>query len=78
MEIILGIVLGILVILNVLLFWRLSVTKMSSNELVEKINKLEMQLIKEFGDFRNNFSRDLNNDFEKLNEKIDQRLNYIN
>ncbi len=78
MEIILGIILGILIILNLLLFWRVSVTKINNNELIEKISKLEMQLIKEFGDFRSNFSRDLNNDFERLNEKIDQRLNYIN
>ncbi len=78
MENIILIILGILVVLNLLLFWRLSVTKTSNTELVEKMSKLEMQIVKEFGDFRNNFSRDLNNDFSRLNEKIDQRLNYIN
>ena len=35
-------------------------------------------LLKEFGDFKSNLTRELNEDFIKLNERIENRLNNIN
>ncbi len=44
----------------------------------EKINKLEVNMIKEIGDFKNDFTRSLTNDFNNQTEKLDNRLRYIN
>ena len=44
----------------------------------EKINKLEISLIKEIGEFKNDFSRSLTSDFNNQTERIDNRLRLIN
>ncbi len=75
MEIVL---LGVVVVFNLFVLLSLYLKKNNSNDMIEKMGKLETTMVKEFGEFRNNFSRDLNSDFEKLNEKIETRLNYIN
>ena len=44
----------------------------------EKISKLEISMIKEIGDFKNEFSRSLTNDFNNQTERLDNRLRLIN
>ncbi len=75
MEIIL---LSIIIIVLITILLIVLLRKNNNNDMVERMGKLETGLIKEFADFRSNFSRDLSKDFDKLNEKIDYRLNYIN
>ena len=49
-----------------------------SNDQTERMGRLETNIIKEFGDFRNDLTRSLNEDFIKLNEQIENRLRHIN
>ena len=63
----------ILILLMIILFKR-----NNNSDIVDKVNKIEVSLIKEINEFRNNFSHDINNDFINLNERIDNRLRYMN
>ena len=44
----------------------------------DKMNKMEIDFIKEINNFKNDFSKSINEDFVKLNDRIDNRLIYIN
>ena len=44
----------------------------------EKINRLELNMIKEIGEFKNDFSRSLTEDFNNQTERLDTRLRLIN
>ena len=70
--IILTLLVIIFIILLILLF------KGNNNDQTERIGRLETNIIKEFGEFKNNLTRDLNEDFISLNERIVNRLNNIN
>ena len=48
------------------------------NNTEEKINKLQIDLIKEIGDFKTDFSRSLTTDFNNQTERLDNRLRLIN
>ena len=50
----------------------------NSKDMIERIGKLETGLTKDIGNFKSDFSKDLRDDFEKLNEKIERRLLMIN
>ena len=50
----------------------------NSKDMIERIGKLETGLTKDMGNFKSDFSKDLRDDFEKLNEKIEHRLLMIN
>ena len=71
--IILGLLITILILLIILLL-----RKNNNSSTDEKINKLEISMIKEIGDFKNDFSRNLTNDFNNQTEKLDNRLRLIN
>lgn len=49
-----------------------------SNDITERMGRLETNIAKDIADFNNDFSRDLREDFEKLNERIEIKLNRIN
>ncbi len=49
-----------------------------TNDFTERIGRFETNITKEIGDFKLGFSNNLRNDFEKMNEIIINRLNYIN
>ena len=70
--IILTLLIIIFIILLILLF------KGNNNDQTERIGRLETNIIKEFGEFKNNLTRDLNEDFISLNERIVNRLNNMN
>ena len=64
----------IIVVLLVIIIFR----KNNNRESEEKINRLEINIIKEISDFKNDFSRSLTNDFNNQTEKLDTRLRLIN
>ena len=71
--IILALLLVILVLLVIIIF-----KNNNNSQTEEKINKLEVSMIKEIGDFKTDFSRNLTNDFNNQTERIDNRLRLIN
>ena len=71
--VILGLLCFILFLLIILIF-----KKNNDSNLVDKLNKLEISLIKEISEFKSNFSKDVNTDFNDLSDRIDNRLRYIN
>ncbi|MBE6148956.1 MAG: DNA recombination protein RmuC [Firmicutes bacterium] len=71
------IIIGLLVVIIVFLI--ILITKKNNNsEIVEKLGKFETNITKEIGEFKFNFARDLNGDFEKLSQNIERKLMYIN
>lgn len=71
------IIIGLLIIVIVLLII-LILRKNNNGEMVERIGHFEANINKEIGDFKFSFSRNLMNDFEKLNERIERKLTLIN
>ena len=64
--------LGLIVVLLVVILI-LTIIKKNNNDMVEKLGKFETDLTKEIGEFKFSFSRTLTSDFEKLNERIENR-----
>lgn len=71
------IILGILIVILILLVVILLKNNNNSNT-EEKINRLELNMIKEIGEFKNDFSRSLTEDFNNQTERLDTRLRLIN
>lgn len=71
------IIIGLLVLLVILV--TISLFKnINEGSITERLGKLETNMTKEIGDFKNDFSRTLFQDFEALNKRIDDKLNLIN
>ncbi len=71
--VILGLLIAILILLVILLF-----KKQDNSKLFEKMNRTEISIVKEIGEFKHGFSSDLNKDFNALNDRIENKLNLIN
>ena len=71
------IILGLLIIIVILLLI-IILRKNTNKELDEKINRLEINMIKEIGEFKTDFSHSLTNDFNNQTERLDNRLRLIN
>ena len=69
------IIIGLLVIVIILVIVLL--VRGNSN-LIEKMSKVETATVKELSDFRNDLTRSLDEDFDKLEDKVEKRLIYIN
>ena len=69
--ILLGLLIIILILIVVIIF------RKNDNNL-DKIDKLEISVIKEIGEFKSDFARSLTNDFNNQTERLDNRLKYIN
>ena len=69
--IIIGLLVVVIILIIILLF-------KGNNNLVERISKVELSTVKELSDFRNELTRSLNDDFNKLDDKVDKKLMYIN
>ena len=50
----------------------------NESNITERLGKLETNVIKEMGEFKNDINRDMNDDFTKLSEGIEHRLRLIN
>lgn len=70
MEYIIVGLLGVCVILLIMNIFK----KNNNTEVVERLGKLELGVVKEIGDFKVNFTNDLRKDFDSLNEKIERKL----
>ena len=70
--IILGVLILILILIIMLIF-----KKNNNTEMTDKISKLEISMIKEIGNFKNDFSHSLSDDFNKQTDRIDKKLQYI-
>ncbi len=70
--IIIGLLCVILILLVILL-----VRPNHDDSTLERISKMETEMIKEIGDFKTDFTRDIRDDFEKTNDRIDHRLQLI-
>lgn len=71
------VILLLLIILIILVIGLLFRSRNESN-ITERLGKLEVSVVKEIGDFKSDFSRSLNEDFTKLNERVESRLLMIN
>ena len=66
------IIIGLLIILIILV-----VILLFKNNFKDSLNKSEINLIKEMGEFKAGISKDLNEEFYLLSDRIDKRLNQI-
>lgn len=71
------IIIGILILLLVLVVLLLT-RKNNNSDLIEKITKLELEVVKELSDFKSDFSKSITDDFDKLNDKMENRLSLMN
>lgn len=71
------VIVGLLVLVIILLIIIL-VTKKDNNDMTERLGRFETNITKEIGEFKLGFTNNLRNDFERLNEQIVNKLNYIN
>ena len=70
------VIIGLLGLVIILLF--ILLLRKNNNDINDKINKTEISLIKEIGDFKHDFSSELTKDFNTLNDRIENKLNMIN
>ena len=71
------VIIGILVLILILVVVSL-MKNINESNITERLGKLETNMIKEIGDFKDKLNRDFHADFLKLNESIDSRLRLIN
>ena len=71
------ILLGLLIIIIILLLI-IILRKNTNREMEDKLNKLEISMIKEIGEFKSDFSHSLTDDFNNQTERLDNRLRLIN
>ena len=69
------IIIGLLIILIILVIILLL---KGNNNLIEKLGRLELNTIKELSTFRNDLSKSMSEDFDKLENKVENRLILIN
>lgn len=69
--IIIGLLVIVIILIIILLF-------RGNSSLIERIGKVETVTIKELSDFRMELDKSMSDDFDKLEDKIDKRLIYIN
>lgn len=74
MDYIIIVLLIVLIILGVISLLK----NINEAHITERIGKLETNVVKELSDFKSDFSRNLNNDFIALNERLENKLNLIN
>ena len=71
------IIIGLLVVTIILLL--ISIFRRNKNiELIERLGHFEANINKEIGNFKYDFSKNMHNDFEKMNDKIERNLLAIN
>ena len=76
-NILLIIILVLLVVLIILSIINI-LKKNDDNDLIERLGKLEKNVSTDLGDFKFDINKYLVDDFDKLNEKIESKLNLLN
>ncbi len=70
------VILALLIVLIILVLLSLLVKKNNRDD-IERLGRFETNIIKEIGDFKLDFSKIMTSDFEKLNDKIENKLGAI-
>ena len=78
MEIVILILIVISIITNIILFIRLKRPSHDNLDFLERLGRFEVNITKEFGTFKNDLEKDMNNNFVKVNDKLELKLNEIN
>ncbi len=71
------IIIGLLVIILILVVVSL-LKNINESNITERLGKLEVSMMREMGDFKNDLNRNMNQDFTALNEQLEKRLIAIN
>ena len=71
------IIIGLLVVLIVIGVISL-MKNIDEADITERLSKLEVNMMKEMGDFKSDINRSMNDDFTKLSESVEKRLILIN
>ncbi len=71
------VIIGLLVVILIVSVIAL-VKNVNESNITERLGKLETGVIKELGEFKNDLTINTNDNFTKLNEKMEHRLNVIN
>ena len=71
------IIIGLLVVLIVIGVISL-MKNIDEADMTERLSKLEVNMMKEMGDFKSDINRSMNDDFTKLSESVEKRLILIN
>ena len=71
------VIIALLIILIILVIISLS-KNINEAKITERLGKLEVQMIKEMGEFKSDLSHSMNDDFTKLSETVEKRLIMIN
>ena len=74
MEVVIICILLVVVILNILVLTK----SINESNITERLGKMETNMIREIGEFKNGLSRDITVDFDKMNDKMENRLRLIN
>ncbi len=74
MDIIMIVLLVILIVLVILTL----VKNINEAKITERLGKLEVQMVKEMGEFKGEITHTLNDDFSKLNDGVEKRLLAMN
>ena len=70
-------IIGMLILILVLIII-IIMKKNNNNDTLDKLSKLELDIVKEIDNFKLDFSKSISSDFTILDEKIEKRLNMIN
>lgn len=65
------------VILNIVIVVLVLLKNNETAKTVEQVNRLETNMVREIGNFKADFSHNINDDFNLMNDKIDKRLRLI-
>ncbi len=71
------IIIGLLVVILIVSVIAL-VKNVNESNITERLGKLETEMVKELGEFKNDLTVNTNDNFSNLNEKIENKLNLIN
>ena len=68
----------VLIIIVLVLLVILLTKKNNDSEMIERLGRFEVTILKDINDFKDSLTKNLNGDFNILNEKIETKLNRIN
>ena len=71
------IIIGLLIVNIILVIFSIS-KNINEGNITERLGKLETNIVKELGEFKDKINTNITNDFEKVDEKIEKKLNLIN
>ena len=74
MDIVIIVLLIILIVLTIISLMK----NINESRITERLGRLEVNMMKEMGDFKTDISRNFNDDFNKLNAQMEKRLMMIN